>query len=156
MGESFQQVAMLVYRRVKCFTSRMPFQWNGLHLEKWPFWIWPMNFPPGVFVFKASNTHHYCTPCGSDPGDIGRILQVRSTLRQFVRDWAKEGQAERAASYSPLISALLKHLPPKGAGATVGGNSAKGEVVWLAEDEDCWRCIINICILYGKFHHFVT
>ena len=42
-------------------------------------------------------------------------VQVRSTLRQFVRDWAKEGQAERAASYSPLISALLKHLPPKGA-----------------------------------------
>ncbi len=42
-------------------------------------------------------------------------VQVRSTLRQFVRDWAKEGQAERAASYSPLISALLKHLPAKGA-----------------------------------------
>ena len=40
--------------------------------------------------------------------------QVRSTLRQFVRDWAKEGQAERMASYNPLISALLKHLPPKG------------------------------------------
>ena len=40
--------------------------------------------------------------------------KVRSTLRQFVRDWAKEGQAERAASYTPLIAALLKHLPPKG------------------------------------------
>lgn len=42
--------------------------------------------------------------------------KVRSTLRQFVRDWAKEGQAERMASYNPLISALLKHLPPKGHG----------------------------------------
>ncbi|CAJ1345840.1 unnamed protein product [Effrenium voratum] len=39
--------------------------------------------------------------------------KVRSTLRQFVRDWAKEGQPERQASYQPLISALLKHLPPK-------------------------------------------
>jgi len=38
--------------------------------------------------------------------------KVRSTLRQFVRDWAKEGQPERQASYSPLISALLQHLPP--------------------------------------------
>lgn len=41
------------------------------------------------------------------------FCQVRSTLRQFVRDWAKEGQPERQASYQPLISALLKHLPPK-------------------------------------------
>jgi len=68
--------------------------------------------------------------CGADLGDDAFELvttvpeghrvasrnssKVRSTLRQFVRDWAKEGQAERAASYSPLISALLKHLPPKG------------------------------------------
>lgn len=45
---------------------------------------------------------------------LWRLGEVRSTLRQFVRDWAKEGQAERAASYTPLISALLKHLPLKG------------------------------------------
>ncbi|CAE7871524.1 Carnmt1, partial [Symbiodinium sp. KB8] len=40
--------------------------------------------------------------------------KVRSTLRQFVRDWSREGQAERQASYGPLVSALLRHLPPKG------------------------------------------
>lgn len=39
--------------------------------------------------------------------------KVRTTLRQFVRDWAVEGQAERAMSYGPLISALRKYLPPR-------------------------------------------
>merc|ERR1712096_210662 len=31
--------------------------------------------------------------------------KVRSTLRQFVRDWAVEGEAERTACYSPLVEA---------------------------------------------------
>jgi len=38
--------------------------------------------------------------------------KVRSTLRQFVRDWSAEGQAERDLCYKPLIEALLRHLPP--------------------------------------------
>jgi len=37
--------------------------------------------------------------------------KVRSTLRQFVRDWAAEGQDERLASYGPLIEALWKRMP---------------------------------------------
>uniref|UniRef100_A0A7S0ZSU7 carnosine N-methyltransferase n=1 Tax=Noctiluca scintillans TaxID=2966 RepID=A0A7S0ZSU7_NOCSC len=38
--------------------------------------------------------------------------KVCYTLRQFVRDWAKEGQEERDSCYQPLIDALLKYLPP--------------------------------------------
>jgi len=38
--------------------------------------------------------------------------KARSVLQQFVRDWAREGEAERDASYRPLIEALLRHLPP--------------------------------------------
>lgn len=38
--------------------------------------------------------------------------KVRSTLRQFVRDWAADGASERANSYAPLIEALERHLPP--------------------------------------------
>jgi SAM-dependent methyltransferase len=38
--------------------------------------------------------------------------KVCYTLRQCVRDWAKEGQEERDKSYKPLIDALLKYLPP--------------------------------------------
>jgi len=37
--------------------------------------------------------------------------KVRSTLRQFVRDWAAEGRSERVASYDPLIQALQKRMP---------------------------------------------
>lgn len=37
--------------------------------------------------------------------------KVRSTLRQFVRDWGREGEAERAASYGPIIDALARHMP---------------------------------------------
>jgi len=67
--------------------------------------------------------------CGLDLGPDGERLvcevperhhvasrnasKVRSTLRQFVRDWAREGEEERLASYQPLIDALLRHLPPK-------------------------------------------
>lgn len=66
--------------------------------------------------------------CGSDLGpnadsvvcdvpDRHRVAsrnssKVRSTLRQFVRDWAREGEEERVASYHPLIQALLRYLPP--------------------------------------------
>lgn len=38
--------------------------------------------------------------------------KVCYTLRQCVRDWAKEGQEERDSCYKPLIDALLKYLPP--------------------------------------------
>jgi len=65
--------------------------------------------------------------CGIDLGPDGERLvgqtppghavagrnasKVCSTLRQFVRDWAREGEAERAASYGPIIDALERHLP---------------------------------------------
>ncbi|KAJ3281183.1 hypothetical protein HDU76_008995, partial [Blyttiomyces sp. JEL0837] len=32
--------------------------------------------------------------------------KVRTVLRQFVRDWAKEGAAERLATYQPILDAL--------------------------------------------------
>jgi hypothetical protein len=46
--------------------------------------------------------------------------KVRSTLRQFVRDWAVEGEAERQASYWPLIEAVQRHLPVPDAAAKGG------------------------------------
>ncbi|CDJ67865.1 GD16577, related, partial [Eimeria necatrix] len=39
------------------------------------------------------------------------LSKVRSTLRQFVRDWAEEGAEEREAAYGPLLRALEEHLP---------------------------------------------
>ncbi|ETW77530.1 hypothetical protein HETIRDRAFT_327542, partial [Heterobasidion irregulare TC 32-1] len=36
--------------------------------------------------------------------------KVRSTLKQFVRDWSQEGREEREASYTPLKDALVEHF----------------------------------------------
>eukprot|EP01071_Lankesteria_metandrocarpae_P006981 Lankesteria_metandrocarpae@DN4545_c0_g1_i1.p1 len=39
------------------------------------------------------------------------INKVRSTLRQFVRDWSDEGYGERVSAYGPLLSDLEQHCP---------------------------------------------
>lgn len=36
--------------------------------------------------------------------------KLRSTLKQFVRDWSVEGKVERDACYAPIIDALLSHF----------------------------------------------
>ncbi|VDC05234.1 unnamed protein product [Peniophora sp. CBMAI 1063] len=36
--------------------------------------------------------------------------KIRSTLKQFVRDWSTEGEEEREASYKPLKDALVAHF----------------------------------------------
>lgn len=38
-------------------------------------------------------------------------VKVRTVLRQFVRDWAAEGAAERETQYGPLLSALERFVP---------------------------------------------
>lgn len=46
------------------------------------------------------------------PGDMDK---VRSTIRQFYRDWSLEGSSERSACYIPILSALHRssaHLTP--------------------------------------------
>lgn len=42
------------------------------------------------------------------------VDKVRSTLKQFVRDWSEEGASEREAAYNPILEALEKrfaHVP---------------------------------------------
>eukprot|EP00921_Rhytidocystis_pertsovi_P002717 GHVQ01004635.1.p1 GENE.GHVQ01004635.1~~GHVQ01004635.1.p1 ORF type:complete len:446 (-),score=69.26 GHVQ01004635.1:525-1700(-) len=39
------------------------------------------------------------------------MSKVRSTLRQFVRDWSDEGAEERTTAYGPLLEALEANLP---------------------------------------------
>jgi len=55
-------------------------------------------------------------PYNSDPNKIfeGRSFhknlemdKVKSTLKQFVRDWSREGKIEREQTYTPIINALL-------------------------------------------------
>lgn len=37
--------------------------------------------------------------------------KVQSILKQLVRDWSTEGQAERAACYEPFINEILHRFP---------------------------------------------
>eukprot|EP00931_Biecheleriopsis_adriatica_P033815 TRINITY_DN19609_c0_g1_i1.p1 TRINITY_DN19609_c0_g1~~TRINITY_DN19609_c0_g1_i1.p1 ORF type:complete len:371 (+),score=60.50 TRINITY_DN19609_c0_g1_i1:110-1222(+) len=53
----------------------------------------PRSIPAGHFV-EERNSSKAC-----------------STLKQFVRDWALEGEKERRMCYTPLIEALCKYLP---------------------------------------------
>lgn len=38
--------------------------------------------------------------------------KVKTTLRQFVRDWSEAGAEERARCYTPVINEIKKHFPP--------------------------------------------
>lgn len=40
--------------------------------------------------------------------------KVRSTLKQFVREWAEEGKPEREACFKPLIDEIEARFPIKG------------------------------------------
>jgi len=43
--------------------------------------------------------------------DAGNASKTRSTLRQFVRDWSREGAAERQVCYEPLLRDVVKFVP---------------------------------------------
>jgi len=56
--------------------------------------------PPGILQVPAGHQV-----------DSGNESKTRSTLRQFVRDWAREGEPERRCSYEPLIRSLEQYVP---------------------------------------------
>ena len=59
------------------------------------------------------HSHHHGDPNvrrkGLRPTDFD-MDKLRSTLKQFVRDWAEEGKVERDLCYEPMKEALLKHF----------------------------------------------
>lgn len=67
----------------------------------------------------GGHTHGGLIPdgaCGAGTKPSAAIIErnsskVRSTLRQFVRDWSKEGEAERQACYGPILDAIMRRLP---------------------------------------------
>ena len=58
----------------------------------------------------ASQCYHVDIPESIRQNNISK---VRSTLRQFVRDWSEEGKLERDAAYNPLLEDLETLLPLK-------------------------------------------
>ncbi|CAG8698584.1 30751_t:CDS:10 [Gigaspora margarita] len=58
------------------------------------------SFCPNFQYEKDSSTHSQITDFDMD--------KLRSTIKQFVREWAAEGQEERDAAYKPLLEALIE------------------------------------------------
>ncbi|KAL4248632.1 Carnosine N-methyltransferase [Abortiporus biennis] len=68
------------------------------------------------------HSHSYDTPgaSSSTTESIGKkrrykptefdMDKLRSTIKQFVRDWSEEGKAERDVCYEPMKKALLEHF----------------------------------------------
>lgn len=38
------------------------------------------------------------------------VIKMRSTLKSFVRDWSKQGEAERKACYDPIIEEVESYF----------------------------------------------
>ncbi|KIK68422.1 hypothetical protein GYMLUDRAFT_91958 [Collybiopsis luxurians FD-317 M1] len=54
-----------------------------------------------------SHSHSHSHPYKPTDFDMDKL---RSTLKQFVRDWSLEGKEERETSYGPMKNALLAHF----------------------------------------------
>lgn len=66
--------------------------------------------PPGGMGRRSPPPGILRVPAGY-PIDPGNASKTRSTLRQFVRDWSREGALERKGCYEPLLLALTKYKP---------------------------------------------
>ena len=58
-------------------------------------------------VYMRETGYEQCQLQSTD-FDMGK---VRSTLRQFAREWSAEGAAERRESFDPLLAELEARLP---------------------------------------------
>ncbi|NWU26395.1 CARME methyltransferase, partial [Dyaphorophyia castanea] len=45
------------------------------------------------------------------PASTFDMDKLKSTLKQFVRDWSEEGKSERDSCYQPIISEIVKNFP---------------------------------------------
>ncbi|XP_040273000.1 carnosine N-methyltransferase isoform X1 [Bufo bufo] len=54
----------------------------------------------------GNNGHTKNTPASTFDMD-----KLKSTIKQFVRDWSEEGKLEREVCYQPIINEILKYFP---------------------------------------------
>ncbi|XP_063769931.1 carnosine N-methyltransferase isoform X2 [Pseudophryne corroboree] len=54
----------------------------------------------------GSNGHRKTNPVSTFDMD-----KLKSTIKQFVRDWSEEGKSERDACYQPIVDEILKSFP---------------------------------------------
>ncbi|KAH8112811.1 N2227-domain-containing protein [Phellopilus nigrolimitatus] len=65
--------------------------------------------PPGPLSRGHTHDHGGTQMNRYRPNDFD-MDKLRSTLKQFVRDWSEEGKVERDACYQPMKDALLNHF----------------------------------------------
>ncbi|NXT33257.1 CARME methyltransferase, partial [Pelecanoides urinatrix] len=98
------------------------------------------------------------------PASTFDMDKLKSTLKQFVRDWSEEGKPERDSCYQPIISEIVKNFPKERC------DSGAVKLQWL---QGCcslvWEIVlflvwvrflllvcseINSCKLYPWIHQF--
>lgn len=48
-------------------------------------------------------------PAGVTSMDMDK---VKTTMKQFVRDWSQDGEQERLICYEPIIEEVKRYFPP--------------------------------------------
>uniref|UniRef100_A0A7N9CVW6 Carnosine N-methyltransferase 1 n=1 Tax=Macaca fascicularis TaxID=9541 RepID=A0A7N9CVW6_MACFA len=73
------------------------------------------------------------------PASTFDMDKLKSTLKQFVRDWSETGKAERDACYQPIIKEILKNFPKERWG--------QPSVIILTQQDSilCWSFKIYNC-----------
>ncbi|KAF4532060.1 hypothetical protein B566_EDAN016132 [Ephemera danica] len=57
-------------------------------------------------IFEADHPAPDIDEMVTGPPTVAELDKVLATIKQFMRDWSVEGQAERVACYGPIISAI--------------------------------------------------
>lgn len=86
----------------------------------------------GVKTWKTSLSREYSRKAT----DIDCTI-IRSSIRQFFRDWSAEGAAERDESHQPVVKALRKEF---------GHLEQKGEVKVLIPGSGLSRLVYTLCL----------
>lgn len=47
------------------------------------------------------------------PSSTFDMDKLKSTIKQFVRDWSEAGKVERDSCYAPLIEEIQRQFPPE-------------------------------------------
>ncbi|NP_001089556.1 uncharacterized protein LOC734612 [Xenopus laevis] len=61
-----------------------------------------------MFENKEYGVNGYRKPT---PPSTFEMDKLKSTIKQFVRDWSEDGKSERDACYQPIVDEILKYFP---------------------------------------------
>ena len=67
--------------------------------------------PPGPILIGLLLSHINQVP-GPQPATEFDMDKVKTTIKQFVRDWSADGKHEREACYKPVLDEIEELFPP--------------------------------------------